>query len=411
MDCNNFFVSCERLFRPDLKNQPVAVLSSNDGCIVARSQEVKDMGIPMGLPYFKLKDFCDEKDITLFSSNFTLYRDISGRVMQALREECGECEIYSIDEAFFDLDENVDESVIKEIRATIIKKTGIPVSIGVASTKTLAKVANSVAKKKSGVFILNNDKRVELLQNITCGSVWGIGRHTSARLLKDNITTVADFLALEQSYVRSVLGVVGERLYLELSGVAVYEVGRVEEHLQESYTSSRSFGSTTHDKVVLQSALSYHVAHLAEKLRKDSSLASTVSILIRGSRYGTYTHRSGHTSAILPIPTNDTFILTKGVLSLFEKSYDPEIPYKKAGVTLGGIHPESVAHESLFGTNEHSSKTRILNTVIDAINAKKGTHILKFGVSLNSEKWKEKRALKSKEYTTKWSEIANVKAT
>ena len=411
MDCNNFFVSCERLFRPDLINKPVAVLSSNDGCIVARSQEVKDLGIPMGIPYFKVADFCKEKNITLFSSNFELYRDISKRVMSALENECDVCEIYSIDEAFFNIGSNVKKDEVLKIKTNITQKTGIPVSIGISSTKTLAKIANNAAKKGEGIQVLKEKDRKAFLENIKCGSVWGIGRQTSACLQRENISLVSEFLSCEQSYVKNLLGVVGERLYFELSGTPVFMVGKQTDQTQESYTSSRSFAEVTHERSVLMSALSNHVTTLAEKLRKSESVASSISILVRGSRFGSYSHRPANIRSVLPIPTSDTVLLIKEISELLDKIYDSKIPYKKAGVTLSGIKPEELIQNSLFDKKNNEPNKKTISYLLDEINNNNGNGSLRFAVTLGKNSWKEKKELKSSDYTTSWSEIPRVKAT
>ena len=438
MDCNNFFVSCERLFRPDLMGKPVAVLSSNDGCIVARSQEVKDMGIPMGAPLFQVQAQCKKENVTFFSSNFNLYRDISARVMSALRVECGDIEIYSIDEAFFEAPNPLSETEIAQIRARIIQKTGIPVSFGVAKTKTLAKVANSIAKKKhvrrptsnmqngdsvqltmlhiekgeemEGVCVMDDVLWGEMAQSISCGSVWGIGRQTSAFLTKAGINTVAELLAQDHSFIRSNLGVVGERLVLELSGTSVSRLGDREGIAQESFSSTRSFGKVVTNKLTLQSALSHHVAHVAEKLRTQELVASTISVVAQGSRFGDFSHRVGVTTTTLLVPTDDTFVLTKEALHLLDKLFDPEIPYKKAGVTLGGIEPKHFAPVSLFPEEKQNSKTGTLSVLSDTLNKRFGHDTIRHGITLGKERWQEHKDRLSPQYTTRWSEIVHVKA-
>lgn len=406
MDCNNFFVSCERLFRPDLRNRPVAVLSSNDGCIVARSQEVKDLGISMGVPYFQVHDICKKHDIVLFSSNFQLYRDISKRVMSALRDEFDLCEVYSVDEAFFDLKEG---SVLKleGVRRRIIQKTGIPVSIGVAPTKTLAKVANGVAKRGDGICILGMDEWREIAGKMSCGSIWGIGRQTSAVLTQNGINTISEFLSLDRSYVRRLLGVVGERVYMELQGISVHVLSELSDVEQESYTSTRSFHSTIHDKEVLMSALAYHVSEVAEKLRKDGCVGSRLTIIAKGSRFGDFSHRDGTMSIPLIIPTNDTFVLMKEVSNLLDALYDASVPYKKAGVVVSGIEPQIMAENSLFGED---TRTKSLSLLEDEINKKFGKGVLRHGSTLGEQKWQERKELKSPDYTTSWQEMAVVKA-
>lgn len=421
MDCNNFFVSCERLFRPDLRTKPVAVLSSNDGCIVARSQEVKDLGVPMGIPYFEIEELCKKNKVTLFSSNFALYRDISARVMSAIKAEFGICEIYSVDEAFFEIDEDIPEEDIAKIRARIIQNTGIPVSIGVASTKTLAKVASGIAKKRvqdvrltmsniEGVCVLDDSHRLEIIKDLPCASVWGIGRQTSVFLLKHKIHTVADLLAQDKTFINQSLGVVGERLIFELSGVSVDTLGESMKEEQQSYTSSRSFSKSVTDRHTLMSALGYHISHIAEKLRLDGNVASKINIIIQGSRFGTFAHRNGTAQIDLMIPTDDTFVFMSEVSKLFKSIYDSEIPYKKAGVVVSGIRPKSSISDSLFGLSNSIKKTSKINSVTDTLNKKFGIGTVRSAVTLDMHTWKERKKLKSPEYTTKWTEIAIVKA-
>ncbi len=412
MDCNNFFVSCERLFRPDLLRKPVAVLSSNDGCIVARSQEVKDLGISMGVPYFEVQDICTKHRVTLFSSNFTLYRDISARVMTALKSEFSTYEVYSVDEAFFEIGEGVTESEIASIRARIMQKTGIPVSIGVATTKTLAKVANGIAKKGTGVCIMGAELWSTVQKELPCGSVWGIGRKTSSRLSQQKIYTVADLLRLDMTFVRQNLGVVGERLRLELTGTPVHNLGEqgLDDDEQQSYTSTRSFSNPVKDKLVLMSALGHHIAHVAEKLRNDGNVAGKMTVIARGSRFGDFALREGSASIEFSTPSNDTMLLTKEASKLLETLFDSEIPYKKAGVTLSGIMNEEYTMKSLFQDRAHQDAVVSLDRINDLLNKKFGAGTVRSGVTLNPDKWQERKKLKSQEYTTQWPEIATVKA-
>jgi DNA polymerase V len=415
IDCNNFFVSCERLFRPDLARKPVVVLSSNDGCIVSRSQEVKDMGIPMGTPHFQVKDICKKQNITVFSSNFTLYRDISKRVMEALKSEFESYEIYSVDEAFFNIEHSVTEEALAAIRGRIYGKTGIPVSIGVSETKTLAKIAADVAKKRSegackGVCRLEDTQKQDLFEKLSCGSIWGIGRGISKKLTDKNIYTIKDLVNADVSMVRSVCGVTGERLILELNGISVYGVGSTKRVTQESYTSTRSFAKEIHDRASLLSALGHHVAHVAEKLRKTGTVASQISIMLRGSRFGDYAHRVSVKNTVLPFFTDDTFLLIKEMERLFESLYDPEIPYKKAGVSVQGILLKEYSTAPLF-SQETQNETNPLNVLTDAINDRFGKETIHLALTMRSEKWRERRELRSPAYTTQWGEIPCVKAT
>jgi DNA polymerase V len=409
MDCNNFFVSCERLFRPDLKNKPVAVLSSNDGCIVSRSQEVKDFGIPMGIPYFEIKEICEKQGITLFSSNFTLYRDISSRVMSALEEEFEGCEIYSVDEAFFNVPDDIDITKLFDIRTRITQKTGIPVSLGVAQTKTIAKVANSHAKKGSGVCILAQSNWDKITQDISCGSVWGIGRQTSEKLTKMGVSNVRDLLALDRGVIRQSFGVVGERLWLELSGTSVNCVGEHTVVGEQSMSSTRSFSKKTHEKAVILSALGYHATQVGKKLREHGVAASKVTVIVAPSRFSEYALRPSSASFVLPAPTNDTIELIRAAKHLLGTLYDEAIPYGKAGVIVHGIVPTDAVSGSLFENPGYKEKN--LSMVIDKINERFGNEAIHSGIVMSMHAWRERAELKSPEYTTAWSQIVRVKAT
>jgi DNA polymerase V len=409
MDCNNFFVSCERLFRPDLLKKPVAVLSSNDGCIVARSQEVKDMGIPMGLPLFQAKQLSDTSSITFFSSNFTLYRDISARVMQTLAEEMGECEIYSIDEAFFELPDTVTEEEVHTIRSTIMRRVGIPVSIGVAKTKTLAKQASVFGKKGNGVFLLTEEIWKEKSKNAPCASVWGLGRATVGKLAALDVSTAADFMKLERGFVRKQFGVGGERIYNELHGTVSHNLERNSQDVRQSITSTRSFAKTTQKLIELESAVSYHITHAAKKLREKDLLCSRLYIELRASRHSDFSHRRGGAEIVLPESTNNTGDLLSFALQKVREIYDPDIPYKKAGVVCSGLIPSSFVPRSLFTEHSKDSTVNVIDSVVDRVTNKFGMHALHFASVLDSGA-RSSMALRSKEYTTSWGDIPSVHA-
>ncbi len=365
----------------------------------------------MGIPYFEVKDLCKKQKVTLFSSNHALYRDISLRVMCALKAEFDTCEVYSIDEAFFEIEKEVTTEEIARIRARIIQKTGIPVSFGVAKTKTLAKVANSIAKKGTGVCILNERLWKETNENLSCGSVWGIGRETFASLSRHKIYMVADLLRQDKAFISKLLGIVGERLLLELNGTSVYRIGDLLENDQKSYMSTRSFSQTIQgDKLTLMSAIGHHVAHVAEKLRNNEQVASRMTVIARGSRFGAFAQREGSVSTVFTIPTNDTFLLTREASKLLDNHYDPEIPYKKAGIVVSGIEPCSNTTPSLFDDGVINARNNKLNIVTDALNHRFGSGTIGTGVLLGSKKWKSNKMLISKLYTTKWSEIPIIKA-
>jgi DNA polymerase V len=409
MDCNNFFASCERLFRPDLLKKPVAVLSSNDGCIVARSQEVKDLGIPMGIPYFKVKDICEKEGVVLFSSNFALYRDISSRVMQTLASEVGLCEIYSIDEAFFEIDDAITHEEVLALRSRIMQNVGLPVSIGIASTKTLAKQASSIAKKTDGTCILTQEKWDDAQKTTLCSSVWGLGRQTSAKLCEMGVTTVAEFLSLDSAVVRKHFGVSGDRIRSELQGISVYEVEGTTEDLQQSIMSTQSFEKTTNKLQDLESAVAYHVSFAAEKLREKKLVASRLHVAILASKHGDFFLRDGSSETVLSVPTSSTKTLLSEALRLVRKMYDKEVPYKKAGVVLGGLMPESYVTGDLFSDEKDESNGDAIDAIADTINGRFGHGTLRAAVILENPT-RASAKLRSKEYTTQWKDIPSVRA-
>ncbi len=409
MDCNNFFVSCERLFRPDLKGKPVAVLSSNDGCIVARSQEVKDLGIQMGAPYFQVKDQCTKHRVTLFSSNFTLYRDLSSRVMRALSEEFDHTEIYSIDEAFFEVPEGMTAEDIKMIRMRIAQKTGIPVSFGIASTKTIAKIANNEAKKGTGVTWLTMEAALARYGTITCGSVWGIGRQTSKRLSELKVVTVANFIDKGHAFARQEFGVVGERLYFELTGIRV-EGDPDAEVKNASIMSTRSFHKAVTDKSVLMSALGHHVSQLGERLREREVMTSQLRILCAPSRFGPFALRATSKTHIFDIPTNDTTVLLQETQKLLDSLYEKDVPYKKAGAIVGGLVPAAYVAPSLFENLSREKSSGSVYVVVDELNERFGRGTIRPGVVMDTDAWAARSLSRSQEYTTQWTEIASVKA-
>jgi len=408
MDCNNFFVSCERLFRPDLLGKPVAVLSSNDGCIVARSKEVKDLGIPMGVPLFEVRDVVEKHSVVLFSSNFALYRDISRRVMHALQEEFDDVAVYSIDEAFFVVPEGCTEEDIALIRARVIQKTGIPVSFGVAPTKTVAKIANQEAKKGSGTVWLTLNQFRERCSTVPCGSVWGIGRQMAAKLEVFGIHTVSHFLEKGLGFARSEFGVHGERLFLELTGIEA--AGHTEDvSPNASIMSTQSFGKRIHSKDVIFAALSHHIGHIAEKLRARNLATRSITIICAPGRYGNYVLRKGSATMEFGEPTNDTVLLLEYARRLLDEIHDAEVPYKRAGAIVSGLLPIEYVSESLFETTEKSARESVF-AVVDILNKRFGKETIHPGTLHRGEEWSSRTELRSGAFTTRWTEIPHVKA-
>lgn len=408
VDCNNFFVSCERLFRPDLHNVPVAVLSSNDGCIVARSQEVKDIGIPMGVPYFKVKDILKDNGVRLFSSHFALYRDISSRIFSVLREEIDTVEQYSIDEAFFSLPENSDPEVVaKKIKDRIETKVGMPVSVGVASSKTQAKFAVELAKKGTGTRVLTQAAWNEYIRDIKLSTIWGIGRQSVVKYKEAGYETVQDLVQADKSRIATLFGVVGTRTMAELQGENVYEVGKSHD-IQKSIMSSRSFSEKTFDINVLADAAAYHARHIGSQLRKKKLATSSLRISIQPSRHGDFLLQGYNEDVTFDIPTNDSLVLLKAVNELVQKGFKTQVPYKKVGVSVGGLLPENHIQSSLFEEDVKDSNKELMH-VIDSLNSA-GSELVTLGNRRHGDKWKARKDMVSPAYTTKWTDVAQVSA-
>lgn len=406
MDCNNFFVSCERLFRPDLIGRPVAVLSSNDGCIVARSEEVKALGVPMGIPLFQAKQLVDMGQVTLFSSNFALYRDLSARVMTALAAEVGACEVYSIDEAFFTLTEQVSEAELQLIRAAIIARTGIPVSIGAARTKTLAKIASKQAKQQGGVRLLTLARWQDEAAVTPLGAVWNLGSSTEKTLRQHQCETPAAFMAAPRSWVKPTLGISGCRLQDELNGISVYPVHANSTTLRQSVTSTRSFPAVTGDRPALEAAVTYHLTEVAEKLRQLGLAPQWLTVELRAGRHSDFAWQRGTVTLPLATATNRTADLLKLALRGVGELYQSAIPYKKAGVIAGGLLPLSAIQPALFATGDAVPDTA-LDELTDQLNARFGAHTI-HPATLIDRRPKTNANAQSPHYTTQWKDIPTV---
>lgn len=410
LDCNNFFVSCERLFRPDLKGKPVMVLSSNDGCVVARSQEIKDMGVPMGVPIFQIKDSLKDKNVTTFSSHFALYRDISRRVFEVLRREVQTIEQYSIDEAFFTLcgPHEVVEARATALKDTIEREVGVPVSISVARSKTIAKYASSLAKRTNGIKVLANEEWRILQNKVELGEIWGVGSKTSQTFKAKGLVTVADFAKLEERTVKTLFGVLGERLQNEFKGMFTASLTRSLEP-QKSILHTRSFRETTTDIEVLKDAVAYHLREATEDLRSMGFLTKALTVYLGTSRYGDYLLQGGSKSLILQTPTSDTFTLIREAMLVVDELYIAAVPYKKAGVLLTDFSPILSRQMSLF-EEKKEAKTKELMPMLDAVNKKIGKGSVVLGTRLKEVRWQSSQLKRSPAYTTNWKDIAKVKA-
>ena len=418
VDVNNFYVSAERVFNPKLEGKPVVVLSNNDGCVVARSAEVKALGVPMGEPWFKLRELARKHGIIALSSNYALYADMSNRVMSVLSDFSPKQEIYSIDECFLDLDGLPGDPVQigQAIRGRIRKWVGVPVCVGIAPTKTLAKLANHCAKKglagQEGVCDFTSTSPQEIAQlfsGIEVGEVWGIGRKLSAQLEADGILTVEALRNSDLSRLRSRFGVVMERMVRELHGISCLEMTDISPP-KKQIISSRTFGRYVTTLRELEEAVSVYMGRAAEKLRRQGSVAATAYVYIR-----TNPHKDGEpqyspgVTVGLPYPTNDTRALVNAVLASLRQIYRPGYRYQKAGVMLSDIMPIGISQGDLFMSSSNKERTNRLMSTLDRINLKMGQGTLKLASEGIGQGWKMKRENRSPAYTTRWSELPMVR--
>jgi DNA polymerase V len=422
VDCNSFYCSCERLFRPELMLRPVVVLSNNDGCIISRSDEAKNLGVEMAGPYFKAKPLIEKYGVATFSSNYNLYGDLSWRVMQTLRmilpPNC--VEVYSVDEAFLNLDHiPVQElnAFAKQIRQTVERWTGIAVSIGVAPTKVLSKVANRLAKKNKQVtecvLILDSKRKIEqALHKTPVEDVWGVGYQYAEKLKKLHIHTAYDLSIKDINWAHKQLGgVTGVRLVRELKGMISSDMEE-ERTRKKMIATTRMFGSPVTDLKDIKEAVATYTSRAAEKLRRQYSAAHTISVFVvpKEDSHTTY-FRHGPTISsyiTLPVATSFTQELIKPALELTEQLYEKGRIYKKAGVMLSGIVPDTSVQGNLFkapGENNH----RLLMDTIDNVNFAMRDDVLKFASSGTTRNWKMRQELRSPRYTTRWDELCVVK--
>jgi DNA polymerase V len=411
IDCNNFFVSCERLFRPDLRQKPVLVMSGNDGCVVARSQEVKDIGVAMGVPIFQIKDIIKDNDISTFSSNFVLYRDVSKRVFSVVKTLLPTMVMYSIDEAFFCFSAPDAKNAAERLRVVkneIERRVGIPVSIGVAATKTQAKYANRMAKKSGGVVVLESHVWEGLMSTINLSDIWGVGGNLTRRYREAGLLTVGALCSCRKARVEHLFGLSGVRLQAELMGTSVYRVDDCNDD-QKSIMSSRSFEKNVTELAVLKDAVAHHIRHIVSELRHMKLRTTSLSVSIKPSRHGDYVLRGGTIMEQWSVPTNSVRILLPIALRLVDDLYEGGVPYKKAGVLAGMLISDSVVQESLFeGVSDKDDGK--LETVISDLNIKFGSGAVVIGRQTKAPLWQPKSTKRSPAYTTKWSDIVSVRA-
>lgn len=413
IDCNNFYASCERLFRPDLRTKPIVVLSNNDGCVIARSNEAKALGIQMGEPFFQIKSLVKKHKIEAFSSNYTLYGDLSQRVMRVIEESWAEVEIYSIDEAFLDLTtlpESMHTEFCSALQRKILRFTGIPTSIGIGPSKTLAKAANFIAKKKLKTPVFNITHEQQWLAQIEVGDVWGVGRQWARKLIKQGIHTAADLSALNPHQIRQNYNVVMMRLVMELKGISC--IGLEEVNAKQSIMSSKSFGQMHTQFDVLAQAISSHVARACEKARSQNLVAGRVSVFVRSNPYREDLKQYMNSMEYKLInPTNDTRIITQVAKRCLKKLFKEGIFYKKVGVMLEELRPNQFQQNDIFNpvSNEERTQSVKLMSVVDQINARFGSYSVRLAAEGYSNVWAMRSEMRSPCYTTRWSELPVVR--
>lgn len=416
VDCNNFYASCERVFQPSLNGQPVAVLSNNDGCVIARSNEAKALGIPMGAPAFKYEKLFERNNIHVFSSNYALYGDMSARVMNLLGEFTPDIEVYSIDEAFLKFegfDKNFDlQSYGLNIKKRVEKGTGIPISIGIAPTKALGKVANKIAKKFShhtqGVYwIQTEEQRIKALKWTKIEDVWGIGRQHAKRLQNLNIENAFQFTQLPDQWVQKQMSIVGLRLKKELEGIPTLDLEEVQN--KKAIATTRSFDHTYEDYNYIRERISSFAISCAEKMRKQQSCCRLVMVFLKTNKFQVNEPQYGRNCVIqAPYPTNSSIDIVRLAIQGLDKIYKKGFQYKKAGVMVMELIPEDSLQLNIF--TQANPKHKELMKKIDFLNRNLGQQKVKFACQDLTKLWKMKQERLSKRYTTKLNEILEIKA-
>lgn len=416
VDCNSFYASCELVFRPDLAGRPVVVLSNNDGCIIAANKEAKALtNIPMFEPVFKIKKQLLANNVVFFSSNYTLYGEMSQRVINILKTFSPSVEIYSIDESFVDLghiNEKELENYGHQIKDVIFKYTGLPVGVGIAKTKVLSKLANKMSKKiesKNHVCIINTEsERVEALKWCAVKDVWGIGRKHSERIMRTGVATAYDFTKLPLAWVRKEMTVVGERIWRELNGEPAMEFC-IEPKKKKAIGTAKSFGKKLENLDIIEEACSYYIGEVTEVLRAQGSCASTLNIFLTTNYHSNRDKQYSNSITVqLSLPTNDTFVLIKEAKKALYQIYKSGYRYKKVGVNLLGIIPEEYVQGNLFETPTASKSA--LTKVVDDLNIKFGkSKVSSALVGTRIKEWELIKEERSPRYTTQWNEMLHIK--
>jgi len=417
IDCNNFYVSCERVFDPKLKGKPTIVLSNNDGCVIARSDEAKALGIEMGTPSFMIKDFIRKHNVRVYSSNYTLYGDMSARVMRVIKEFIPRTEIYSIDEIFADvssLTHTNPTELAMQIRESVMRCTGIPVSIGIAQTKTLAKLANRYAKKTrpgDSVFCADEEWKIQdILAFTQVEDIWGVGGQYHRLLKKNGFHTAADFINAPEGWVRKEMAVVGLRTQQELKGIACTE-WQDEVKGKKNICTSRGFGKLITTKREVQQAIGTFTSSCAQKLRKQNSCAQRIHVFVQTNIHRKQDDQYFHSITLdLTVPTNSTRELLKYAMRGLDIIYRPGFKYNKTGVMVMDLVPADQTQLGLFESDTSGAKEKATMTAVDGINQVYGNDVVRMAKQEFNTKWKLRQNHLSKCYTTRFKDLMKVKA-
>ena len=413
IDCNSFYVSCERLFKPKLLNKPVIVLSNNDGCVISRSNEAKALGIKMGEPFFKVKDLVSKHKVFVFSSNYALYGDLSRRVMKILKTFSPNVEIYSIDEAFLDLsfvEENKTEELAKEIRNRILKWTGIPTSVGISNTKTLSKVANHIAKKNNtGVMYLDPKYSDEYLKKFEIQDIWGVGRQLTKFFIKNNILTAFDLKNVSNTWIKKSTNVLSAKTVMELRGIPCIDLMPYSEK-RKSCCVSRSFGRKVSNLEELKEAITAHALNATEKIRTDEQITRSITVFIRTSPFNKDKRYYSNSHTVeLPIDTNNSLEIVKYALEALDKIYKPGYLYQKAGIILSKLKDADKFERNLLTPIIEKDLKKLMNA-IDLTNTKYGRYSISLAQAGINKSWKMRRQHSSKIDTASFYDLPTIRA-
>ena len=420
VDVNNFYVSCERVFAPKLEDVPMVVLSNNDGCAVARSAEVKALGVKMGTPWFQMKDLAQQHGIQAYSSNYTLYGDMSGRVVEVLRKFTPNLEVYSIDESFLQIETVLKQYADPTSLGQIIKQdvkdtTGLPVCVGIGASKTLAKLANHLAKKHpqfAGVCDISSMPKAMLYQwmaETAVGEVWGIGGKTAKKLKELKINSIFDLVQISPQAMRQQFGVVIERICYELRGVSCLQLEEVAPAKQQ-IISSRSFGKPVTSLEGLSESVATHAARGAEKLRSQKSVTGALTIFVQTNSHKPFEPQHHQSiTVVLSDPSDNTLTLTSAALNGLKQIYKAGFKYKKAGVILNLLADKPTMQQSLFDDMEVKGKSAGLMKAMDSINSRFGNAAIKTAAAGTKQDWQMRSNNRSPNYTTQWDELPVVR--